>query len=164
MKIYISGPITGMDNKNWEAFYSMEDSLKSIGYEVVNPLVVSSKLESMIIYPSWIQYMIVDIRALLDCDAIYHLKGWEESKGAMIEARIAMRIGLKLFFDYESVLKYDQRSIISKRYYWIELLKNMTDDNLGKFINSYDIKIEKLEDPEKSMNSYIRWCKELIRG
>ena len=32
MKIYISGPITGMDNKNWEAFYSMEDSLKSIGY------------------------------------------------------------------------------------------------------------------------------------
>jgi hypothetical protein len=36
-----------------------------------------------------------DIKALMDCEAIYLLAGWRESEGSSIEAVIALKVGLK---------------------------------------------------------------------
>lgn len=38
-----------------------------------------------------------DLRALLDCDAIYMLPGWSRSRGARLEARVARACGLRIF-------------------------------------------------------------------
>jgi hypothetical protein len=40
-----------------------------------------------------------DIRALTFCDSIYMMKGWEESKGANIELKVAKAIGLKIIYE-----------------------------------------------------------------
>lgn len=36
-----------------------------------------------------------DIKHLLDCDAIYLIKGFEKSKGAMLELRISKALKMK---------------------------------------------------------------------
>ena len=35
-----------------------------------------------------------DVKALLDCDAIYMIKGWDKSQGAKLEKRVADACGL----------------------------------------------------------------------
>jgi hypothetical protein len=48
---------------------------------------------------SWKDYMITDIKALVDCDAIFLLVNWTESKGAIVEFYIANNLGLKTFHE-----------------------------------------------------------------
>lgn len=40
--------------------------------------------------------MKADIKLLMDCDAIYLLKGWEDSKGARIEKELAESLGYRI--------------------------------------------------------------------
>jgi len=40
-----------------------------------------------------------DLKALLDCDGIYMLRGWEQSKGAKIEYELAMNLGIKRYYE-----------------------------------------------------------------
>jgi hypothetical protein len=89
MKVYISGPITGIKDNNRVNFMHAEYRLKDLGYEVVNPLIIAKDMPNN---SNWIDYMKVDIKALMDCDAIYMLKGWEKSKGATLEREIALKL------------------------------------------------------------------------
>lgn len=85
MKVYISGPITGLPYEEVEkAFNEAETRLQEQGYEVVNPLNNGLPRES-----TWNEHMRADLKLLLDCDAIYLLKGYQNSKGAMIEYDLA---------------------------------------------------------------------------
>lgn len=97
MKVYISGPITGLPYEEVEkAFNEAEIRLQEQGYEVVNPLNNGLPTNA-----TWNEHMRVDLKLLLDCDAIYLLKGYQKSKGAMIEYDLA-RI---LHFDIIEQLK-----------------------------------------------------------
>jgi hypothetical protein len=97
MKIYLSGPMTGMPGLNRPMFELAESSLVKQGHEVVNPLKVSEHLG---VDAGWEQYMRADIKALLDCDEIMLLKGWEKSRGAQLEMQIAHHVGMVInFFD-----------------------------------------------------------------
>ncbi|MBS5907860.1 MAG: DUF4406 domain-containing protein [Dysgonomonas mossii] len=92
MKVYISGPITGLPYEEVEkAFSKAEASLKEQGHEVVNPLNNGLPRES-----TWNEHMRADLKLLLDCDAIYMLNGWEYSKGASLEYDLAIDLGFKL--------------------------------------------------------------------
>lgn len=85
MKVYISGPITGLPYEEVEkAFNEAETRLQEQGYEVVNQLNNGLPRES-----TWKEHMRADLKLLLDCDAIYLLKGYQNSKGAMIEYDLA---------------------------------------------------------------------------
>lgn len=85
MKVYISGPISGIPYEEVEkAFNEAEVMLQERGYEVVNPLKNGLPRES-----TWFQHMRADLKLLLDCDVIYMLDGWNNSKGAQIELKIA---------------------------------------------------------------------------
>lgn len=88
MKVYISGPITGVENYE-ENFKQAENKLLSLGLEVFNPARFCKDLKDKITNPSWNDYMKICIPALLECDAIYLLTGWELSKGALLEQKIA---------------------------------------------------------------------------
>lgn len=90
-KVYISGRITGLDYKEAVAsFENAEKQLKEAGYEPVNPMKLSHTHDL-----SWEEYMKVDIKALLDCDLIFMIDGWENSSGAKIERDLAMKLSIK---------------------------------------------------------------------
>jgi hypothetical protein len=88
--IYISGPMTGYPDWNYPAFNEAAEFLKSKGYEVFNPAEI---FEGRTDLPRHV-YMKEDIKALLECDTVMLLKGWEESQGALLEVDIAFEIGL----------------------------------------------------------------------
>lgn len=94
-KIYISGKITGIEKTAPELFSKAEDELKKKGFETVNPMTINHDHDG-----SWHSYMRQDIKSLCDCDEIYMLSNWIDSKGAIIEHTISMYLGLKV--NYES--------------------------------------------------------------
>lgn len=92
MKVYISGPITGYEDGNVKAFQEAEDYLLYLGYDPVNP----HKLEHNH-GKTWREYMNVDIKALVDCEAVFTLKGCTKSRGAKVEIIIAESLGLEVW-------------------------------------------------------------------
>ena len=99
MKIYISGKISGLNlavaAQNFEEAESLLKQRYS-KYEVnpVNPMKIKHKENA-----SWEDYMKEDIGALLQCDGIFMLKNWSESKGARVEYAIARELKLPIFYE-----------------------------------------------------------------
>ena len=89
MKIYISGPITGMDNGNKEAFDGMEHKLRDRGHDVVNPHSLPHNHGK-----TWNEYMREDLKAMLDCQGAVFLPGWNNSRGARVEYDLALALDL----------------------------------------------------------------------
>lgn len=97
-KVYISGPITGVDFGNRFAFSCARSALELCGYEVIDPSEVQLDDEA-----TWSDYMRADLKLLLDCDYIYMLDGWEDSKGARIERELAENLRIEeIDLDQES--------------------------------------------------------------
>jgi hypothetical protein len=96
MKIYISGPITGLDTEQAKSnFQQAEDYLRSIGcHQVINPMKIHPENNAY----TWHQYMRADLKALMDCDAIFMLPNWDQSRGAKIEKRLAEDIEIFIMF------------------------------------------------------------------
>ena len=90
--IYISGKITGTDDFR-ERFAAAESKLKLQGWRVINPV---KKCAHMSKDTPWEGYMRRCIRLLSRADAIYLLRGWRGSRGAVIEQRLAVELGLTL--------------------------------------------------------------------
>lgn len=89
MKVYISGKITGLPYEEAvRKFKRAEEQVRSFGYEPVNPICNGIDIEAQ-----WKEHMKVDIGTLLDCEAIYLLQDWSESRGARIERNIAEEMG-----------------------------------------------------------------------
>ena len=93
MKIYISGKISGIEKEAERLFSDAEAKLISEGNNPVNPMTLNHQHDK-----SWHSYMKEDVKALCDCDAIYMLSNWTDSKGAIIEHTIAMYLGLKVIY------------------------------------------------------------------
>ncbi len=86
MRIYISGAITGLDlqaaKNNFEA---MEITLRNAGHEPINPMKVGLPEGEN---HTWAEYRLADLPFVFECDAIYMLNNWQQSKGARIEKSI----------------------------------------------------------------------------
>ena len=97
MITYISGKITGLPHGLViEKFAASEALLKAKGYEPINPIVLNHETDR-----PWAEYMVNDIKHLLECEAIYMQRDWGNSKGARIEYHIARELGLKVMFEVE---------------------------------------------------------------
>ena len=84
-RIYISGPITG--TKDYlERFGKAGLKLIEQGYKVINPACIAAVMP----YLTYEEYMRLDLFLLDMCDAVYMLKGWQESKGANREYGYAL--------------------------------------------------------------------------
>jgi hypothetical protein len=88
-RIYIAGPMTGIEDLNFPAFNAAAERLRAAGHEVINPAEINPD-KTM----SWEQCMRRDIPELCTCDAIAMLPGWGSSKGATLEHLIAVKLGL----------------------------------------------------------------------
>ena len=92
-KIYIAGPISGMEEKAAEKFAEAEIFLKAKGYEVINPMKLAHDHDK-----TWKAYMLECLHILLQCDEVYMLNGWRKSKGAKLEHRIASDFDLPIHY------------------------------------------------------------------
>jgi hypothetical protein len=91
MKIYLAGPMTGLPDFNYPAFHAMAAHLRAAGYEVFSPA------ENP--FPpcgTWGGYMRMALAQLVQCECIALLPGWTESKGALIERKLAQVLGMKV--------------------------------------------------------------------
>lgn len=90
-RIYLSGPMTGQLDLNFPAFHVEASRLRALGYQVVNPAELNPDPAA-----DWPACMRADLRALLGCDAICLIDGWETSAGAHLELHVAHRVGLEV--------------------------------------------------------------------
>lgn len=112
MKIYIAGPMTGIERFNFPAFDKARQDLKKLGYDAVSAvdmhrsrgfyakgLTGNENLSDIGL--SLNEIVRDDINMLLDCDCIYMLKGWRNSKGAKAEKAVAEWAGKIIMFEHE---------------------------------------------------------------
>lgn len=95
--VYISGPMTG--TSDWEErFGEAERSLKLDGYSVINPSRFVFTEEDGLR-----EIMMAYLQSMSCCDAIYMLKGWENSSGAIIEKKFAEYLGIEVMYQNATV-------------------------------------------------------------
>ena len=95
MKVYISGKISGTDlTHTRKRFSDVADKLQALGHEVTNPL-----CNGLSETDPWEAHIAKDIANLLQCEGIYMLQGWEESKGARIEQAVALELELLIMYE-----------------------------------------------------------------
>lgn len=90
MKIYLSGPITGVPDfkEKFEAAKAeIEEKAWGWGYdlEIINPAAIELQAGA-----SHEDYMKVCMQELAKCDTIYMLNGWQNSRGACREYGYAL--------------------------------------------------------------------------
>jgi hypothetical protein len=90
-KIYISGAITGMPNLNRERFKTATETLRALGFTVVNPHEICQGIPA----EDWSLCMRKCIIELMYCDMMVMLDGWQLSKGATLEFNLAVQLGIK---------------------------------------------------------------------
>lgn len=91
---YLSGPMTGLPDYNRPAFNRAAQYLRSQGFTVWNP---AEEFDASYILPRKV-YMRKDIEALLKCESIVMLQGWQNSAGARLELEIAKELEMNIFF------------------------------------------------------------------
>lgn len=92
IKVFISGPITGTEDFI-DRFDEADTKLSAMDCDVINPLNITSYLPQG---TAWSTYMRATLAGLERADAIYSLKGWQDSFGARIERIWAEKLGLIL--------------------------------------------------------------------
>lgn len=94
-KAYISLPITGHDIEDVrERNLNAEYELDRRGYDFVSPLNVSTDLNA-----PYSERMGKDIAALLECDMVYFLRGWGNSRDCRLEYAAARIYGKEIMFE-----------------------------------------------------------------
>jgi len=103
--IYIAGPMTGIKCFNYPAFYKAENNIGH-KWRVFNPArmdgidTTGMKGQSHEVPEFCLKKaMHKNCAAICQCDAIYMLKGWEKSRGAMVEFQLAIYLGLEIVYE-----------------------------------------------------------------
>lgn len=99
MRLYIAGPMTGLPEFNYPAFHAEAARLRLAGHDVVSPAEINAGME----HEGWHACMRRDIAAVMTCDAVQLLPGWQKSRGARIEAEIASRVCIRVLLPGSSL-------------------------------------------------------------
>lgn len=102
-KIYLAGPMTGIPQFNFPAFFEAAAALRECGFDVVSPAEIDCKedgdsaLQSKTgdakeANRSWGDFLSRDVKLLADTgiEGIVFLPDWEKSKGAKLEAYVGL--------------------------------------------------------------------------
>jgi hypothetical protein len=113
MKIYLAGPMRGIPEFNFPAFYSAADKLRAEGHDVFNPAERDNEKHGTDISKgnatgdealaaaqhgfNLREALGADLAFICaEADAIALLPGWEQSKGANAERATAVALGLEV--------------------------------------------------------------------
>lgn len=107
-RIYIAGPMTGLPNFNFQAFFAASVKLREEGWAPVDPSqhdldegfveLVDGEYKTT----HWFnlpKILLWDLEQVAQSDAIYLLNGWEDSKGARAEHALAVALGKEIIFE-----------------------------------------------------------------
>ena len=86
MKIFISGPMSGLPNFNRDAFNAEAHRLLGLGHVALNPAILPDGLEQH-------EYMAICIEMVKMADQLVMLPHWERSAGARAEHALAIKLG-----------------------------------------------------------------------
>ncbi len=111
MRVYIAGPMSGHTAYNFPAFDRARNELQDLGHEVVSPadldradgieeagehdLGGGEKFEVGRAARAF--FLRRDLAALLDCEALVLLDGWEDSQGANVELLVARSTDIPVY-------------------------------------------------------------------
>lgn len=90
-RVYVAGPMTGIEDFNYPAFNDIADRLRAQGYQVENPAD-----HGIVPGAEWADYMAYDLTRLGLCGVIALLPGWDLSQGARLEVMIAEHLGMRV--------------------------------------------------------------------
>lgn len=88
--------MTGYPDLNFPAFVDMAKRMRAAGHEVVNPTELPHNDEEG--EQAWEWYLRHDLRAMLDCDSILMLPGWQDSRGAQFERAVAKKLKMTVYY------------------------------------------------------------------
>ena len=114
MKIFVSGPMTEIENYNIPEFNRVARMLRNKGWEVINPVDICNKytIDKVLNDKNVFEKMInEELELLKTCDAIYMMKGWEDSIGANREYILARKYYLKFIFEQNGIIRRLIRSL-----------------------------------------------------
>ncbi len=101
IKIYIAGKITGEDRLQCaEKFLKVQKDLEAQGFEALNPLEIVGTWDI-----TWEDAMKKCIAALLTADALVLLRDASDSRGAMIEQKLAYDLNMRVFLGTRDLAK-----------------------------------------------------------
>jgi len=93
MYVYLSGPITGEEAPQ-ALFEQAEEEVMVWAEGVGNPMQYGVDPTG----DTWPELMRKSITLMMECDAIYMLEGWDQSKGAIMEHFLAEELEMPIFF------------------------------------------------------------------
>ena len=95
--IYIAGPMTGLPDYNRKAFSEASEKLKQdfANAAIINPAENFGGNLNL----DYATYMRMSIYQVLTADMIYMLSGWMESRGAILEHRIAELLKISIIYE-----------------------------------------------------------------
>lgn len=105
--IYIAGPMSGYPDLNFPAFHAAAAAYRARGAFVINPAEINGGADELVecaamtaeqYQAHWAKCMRADIAALMACDEIALLPGWEKSKGASLEHHVAHALGMTVSY------------------------------------------------------------------
>ena len=98
MRVYISGRFSSPDSKVREKNIRLADkyALKiwKMGFDVFCPHTMTQSWVGKVKY--W-EMIMSDLNWLAICDAVFLIPGWQKSRGARIEARVAKDLGIPIY-------------------------------------------------------------------
>jgi len=111
-KFYLAGPMSGYPQSNFPAFIAAAADLRAGGYEIVSPAeldaengidkqaMASTDGDASKLTQTWGDLLARDVKLVADqVDGIIVLPGWENSRGARLEAFVGL-LCRKKFFEY----------------------------------------------------------------
>lgn len=115
-RLYLAGPMTGLPQFNFPAFHEAATALRAAGYDIVSPAetdppeVQAAALASTtgtldangkVGGETWGQILARDVQMIADTlDGIVFLPNWHKSRGAKLEAFVALLSGKHQFGYY----------------------------------------------------------------
>lgn len=91
MSYYLSGCMRGHAGHNYALFASTKETLEFQGYDILSPHELHTQGTDRV------TCMTGDVAAVLSCEGVFCLPGWEESPGANIEVAIAWMADLPVY-------------------------------------------------------------------
>jgi hypothetical protein len=103
VKVYLSGPMSGLPDSNYPAFHKAAAALRAKGYEVLSPAEYKPAHGAQTQGATrpqdtpWHAWLKRGLRLMLKSDAVFVLDGWEQSRGASLEVSIAKELQMPIY-------------------------------------------------------------------
>jgi hypothetical protein len=126
--LYIAGPMSGIPGFNFPLFNMVTAVARKEGFTVISPAELDAEGYSYDLsinspdgkftpeLPTWGDFLGRDVRIVADeCSGIIFLPGWNNSKGARLEAYVALACGYTDFFIYAGqglIMEYPRDNVV----------------------------------------------------